>query len=606
MFHFNSKSSSVKKRSAVARARTRSKQSDSVEQFITKSSSLMPTGMSGVNQSNQQTKLDLTPLLSGFLYNKEDKNFIDTYKDIYYYDSVAGTTVDFMSTLPFSEFSLSGFNNEEVQKPAFLESLDRLNIKTLLPELSIDYLVTGNFVGSLIFDDAKKIFVDIIPQDFKNIEIQTLPFYGFDPIIEVTYPKEVVALFNSKNPRIKAVLDTYGSAVVSKIKSGFMELDPISTIYVPRRTMTGTEGISFYRRILPIYFLEKNIFRGTLMESIKRQRSILHITMGDADWEPNEEDLDYITELFTSADADPLGAIIATRNGVQTSEVRDPASLWSIGQLWSETVPAKLRALGVSEAFLSGESNFNVVDAAITTFMENLQDYRSKLTRKVFYDRIFPLISLVNEFYPDDASKEKVDEIRRKSVDGSVSNLMYQIQDTSNLIIPTVEWEKNLKPAGDEALLSQLGTLKDMGVPIPLRIMAAAGGLNLDSLLAGKEEDIKTQREAAGWRKAIETLGPSEDMFSSGSSTGNSDLQSLLTAYRDFPDKVKAQLLSDNPHKSSVLNTNKVHLSDRDFGEASEAFTVDAHGKKHYPMNQKKAQDTIDNHIYKSLRERKE
>jgi hypothetical protein len=56
---------------------------------------------------------------------------------------------------------------------------------------------------------------------------------------------------------------------------------------------------------------------GTLLESIKRQRAIMHITVGDVDWEPTEDDLDYVTELFTNADADPLGAVIATRAGIK-------------------------------------------------------------------------------------------------------------------------------------------------------------------------------------------------------------------------------------------------------------------------------------------------
>ena len=780
MFHFR-KSASAQRGGAKAVGRSASKGSD--QGFTTKSNSFgsVPTGMPGMGQSTQQTPLDLSPLLSGFLYGKEDRSLIDTYKDIYFTDSVSGTAVDFMSTLPFSEFSLSGFKDNK-QKDPFMESLDRLNLRTLLPEISVDYLVTGNFVGSLIFDDNKKIFVDIIPQDFKNLEIQTLPFYGFDPIISVTYPKEIIDLFNSKHPRIKSVLETYGNKVVSKIKSGSMELDPVSTIYLARRTMTSTEGISFYRRVLPIYFLEKNMFRGTLMESIKRQRAILHVTLGDQDWEPVEEDLEYVTNLFTQADSDPLGAVIATRNGVQTQEVRclggntlintedgpvcikdmvehdpetcapgtkfelkidvqdhqanyapvkywwyqgkkpvfdmhledgstvrctenhrwltvdltcgvrlfstseilgkfvvkgvnckkvggpaqrlvtdhekiesftlkngyhllkvisvEPAGTehvydltmgdgvkplflannivsrnsggpdWSISDIWGDTVPVKLRALGISEAFLSGESNFNVVDAAISTFMENLQDYRDKFTRKLFSQKVFPLISLVNEFYADDEGKARIEEISKTVYDQNISSLMYQIQDTSSLMIPKVEWEKNLKPTGDEALLSQLETLRGMGVPIPLRVMAAAGGFNLDSLLASRGDDVLAQKETLAWKKEIEALGggeSEESMYASGKKPADWEnrFQSLLTAYKDFPEDVQKKILGGNPHSSSLLNSQgKVLLKDRDFGEDSEVYTTDANGKRHYIIGQKNAQTQVDNKIIKSLRER--
>ena len=607
MLHFRKRSTSVAKNLTVGSIRQKS---GSNMAGISTSSTAIPLSP-GMGQSTQQTPLDLSPLLDGFLYHKEEKNLIDVYKDIYFNDSVAGTTVDFMSTLPFSEFSLSGFKDDAMRAP-FTESVDRLNIRTLLPELSVDYLVTGNFIGSLIFDSDKKVFVDIIPQDFKNLTIQNLPFYGVDPIITVKYPRELINLFNSKHPRIRAVLESYGDEVVTKIRKGSEELDPVSTIYLPRKTMTSTEGTSFYRRILPIYFLEKNIFRGTLLESIKRQRAILHVTMGDQDWEPTAADLDYIGDLFTKADSDPLGAVIATRTGVQTQDVRNPTDFWSINQLWSETVPSKLRALGTSEAFLSSESNFNVVDAAISSFMESLEDYRSKLTRKIFYDKIFPLISLVNEFYEDDASREKIEEIAKNSQDGSISSIMYQIQDTTGLIIPTLEWEKKLKPAGDEAMLSQLDTLRNLGVPIPLRVMAAAGGFNLDNLLAGREEDVKLQKEASDWRAEIAKLASSDNssedqMFASSTSPEEwkNKFGTLLAAYKNFPKDVQDKLIASNPSNSDVINSGEAKpLKDRDFGIASEAFTVDKNGKPHYVINQKEAQTHVDNMIIRSIRSR--
>lgn len=296
---------------------TKSTGSDAVFESL---SALMPTSQQGMTMGSVPVMLDLSPLLSGFMYHREEKSLVDVYKDIYLYDAVAGTAVDLLSFLPFSEFTLRGLTDSQ-QRP-FLESLERLNIYTLLPEVSVDYLAFGNFIGSLIFNQEKKIFIDIIPQDFKNCTITRLPFYGVDPIINVTLPGETVSILTSSNQRVQQIVKNYGQGLIDKLVKGKLELDPLSTIYLPRRTMSNAEGISYYRRILPLYFLEKNIFRGTLVESIKRQRAILHITAGDLDWEPSSEDLQYISELFINADNDPLGAIIATRNGISTNDVR--------------------------------------------------------------------------------------------------------------------------------------------------------------------------------------------------------------------------------------------------------------------------------------------
>lgn len=281
---------------------------------------MAPTGQRGMGISQNVFGQDLSPLLSGFFYDREDKSIIDVYKDIYYYDHVCGAACDLMSSLPFSDFTLGGLTEEE-ERP-FMESMERLNFKALFPELSVDYLVTGNFIATLLFDPDRKVFVDLIPQNFKYIDIENIPLYGFDPIITVDFPKEVVQFFNSNHPRVKTIIRSYGNTFVSKIKAGKLELDPISTIYLPRKTMTSSEGISFLRRILPIYFLEKNIFRGTLMESITRQRAILHVQAGTPEWEPTDEDLQYLSELFIGANADPVGSVVVTRDGIMPSEIR--------------------------------------------------------------------------------------------------------------------------------------------------------------------------------------------------------------------------------------------------------------------------------------------
>lgn len=602
MFHFNktqsSGNSSVAKKMAGS---IRGKQGS--RNFLTKST-MVPTGQRGMGQSDQIMGMDTGPLLEGFLHNREEKHLVDIYKDIYYYDPICGSVCDLLSTLPFSEFTLGGLKDDKMKVP-FLESKERLNLRTLFSELSVDYLVTGTFIGSMIFDRERNIFVDLIPQDFKQSTIEALPFYGFDPIITVDFPKEVIKLFNSNHPRIQAAISSYGKDVVDKIKTGKLELDPVSTIYLPRKTMTGTEGISFLRRVLPIYFLEKNIFRGTLMESIKRQRAIMHITAGDQDWEPTEEDLQYITELFMSADADPLGAIVATRNGIQPNEVRQGGDFWQISQVWSETVDFKFKALGVSDALLSGDATYSTMESALSSFMENQKAYRSDISRKVLMNKIFPLISLTNGFFVDDAAKKRVEDLQAESRN-DMSLLMSQIQDTSTLIIPSVEWEKSLEPKGDEARLGMLGTMKEMGLPVPIRAMAAAAGFDLDKMLEGKSEDLKMAKQIGDWQTELAKLQPQDDdAYASGHRPEGwaSKFQTLMAAYQDFPKDVQESLAKGNPYDSNVLNgKGKVPITDRDFGELQELTTKDVNGNRHHIFDQKAAHDQMDNKIVKAVR----
>jgi intein/homing endonuclease len=235
--------------------------------------------------------------------------------------------------------------------------LERLNCRTLLPEASIDHQVTGAFVASMPYSESRNTFVDLITHQFENCKIDSLPFYSQDPIITVAMPESYKQIMGLDTPRMQKIREYLGEDVSNQLRSDALELDPLSTIYIPRKSFTNTTGVSYYRRILPLWLLEKNLFRGTLVESARRQRGILHLTLGDGDqWEPTIAEMQAAMELFQNADADPLGAVIATRMGIDSQEIRQGGDFWKVTDLWDQTSQAKLRALMVSEAFLSGEA----------------------------------------------------------------------------------------------------------------------------------------------------------------------------------------------------------------------------------------------------------
>lgn len=1042
MFSLNKSSATAVRQRDAAISTHKTKKNTNPQNFESLSA-LMPANQAGMTMGSIPVMLDLSPLMSGFLHHKEEKNLVDIYKDIYLYDAIAGTAVDLLSFLPFSEFTLRGLTDAQ-QRP-FLESLERLNIYTLLPEVSVDYLVFGTFIGSLIFNQEKKIFIDIIPQDFKNCTITRLPFYGVDPIINVSLPKETVSVLTSSNARIQQVVKTYGRELIDKLVKGNLELDPLSTIYLPRRTMSNAEGISYYRRIIPLYFLEKNIFRGTLVESVKRQRAILHVTAGDLDWEPTSEDLAYISELFINADNDPLGAIIATRNGISTNDIRclsgqtlintekglikiqdlvdhdlktmvpgtevnlslkvkthtgayvplkswwyqgvkptlnlvledgteikatsehqfltvdklklgftklgdlqtsqyvlrpltitqrsypeatdkqtlnpklayclaillnkgvvsdvcsesnsdsdsditislslsstvasqfyqfmndlfgfklgteiksfalnqdpelqvlsfslvsskslvatltdlgfdlkrrtevpacimqanqqnqlafisgffdssfslnkrrtdvglaweirpelsqsilsllselglrgqlkpkksglvlsllsnpslpfsltAPASLtkqhgipsqlvrdflqsrlvnqdlvvnssltdlmfyddqgevvrvsldwrlfdsslllysdfdrgllasaldlikqvskaaynnlillfhnrmefcriqsidrhqvepvydltvdpdyapiftannicvhnsggdfWQIEGVWSATFPAKLKALNISEEFVNGSASVATMEASMSGFVEQLRSYRTMITRKLFYNKIFPLISLTNELYIDDQARQRADELRAKAGRNSdLSTLLYQIQDTSSLLIPEIDWEKNLKPEGDSTYIDILKTMTDAGVPVPIRAMAAAGGIKLDKVLRQSEDDLALRKRLAEYQDRIKELLPKPEGDAGGG--GYDGYSSAMSAmYHELKPEDQQKVLKDlqSLSKSALYQQHKrPAILDRKFN--GEVTGTSKTGKPKSIYGQRTANERANLKIIKAL-----
>jgi hypothetical protein len=557
---------------------------------------MQSTSLRNTSVSNNMLNIDLFPLLKGIVPDGYE-NFPllnNLYRDIYYYDNVAGAAADLMSTLPFSDITLGGVSKDQNQLLGkFYESLDRINIFRLLPEMSIDYLVLGTFIGTLVFNKQKGIFTDIIPQDIDHCKISPLPFYGQDPIINVTVARETLDVLNSKSKRIERIKKRLGEDIIKKLQGGSFELDNLTTLYVPRKALSNREGISYYKRILPIYLLEKNLFKGTLIESAKRQRAILHITAGNGmDWEPTLMDLEYLTELFMNADADPIGAIVATRSDINVADIRQGGDFWNITSVWSETVPAKLRALGISESFLSGDANYNSAEAALSVFIEGLRSYRDMLTRKVFYDKLFPLISVVNGYYKnaDDARKWK-----KKGMDPE--EILYELQDNSSLVIPQVHWHKQLKPEGDTDYIQMLNTLTEAGVPVSLRTMAAAGGLSLDALIQEMDDDFKVRKMISEQKKRLEGGGGAPE--SEDDSEEASDLHELFTTL--------GHVSSDNPyisatHRKLLESKGKASkgLLGREYGVASDIIGETKSGKPKYISNQKGAHAKMNRLIAKA------
>ena len=565
--------------------------------FVSESAGNNVSGMGpNVNVSSNPITLDLDPLLTGLTPQIENTYFHALYRDIYYQDPVAGSAVDLISTLPFSEFSLGGIADNKIAS-VFNETLERLNMRTLLPEISVDYLVLGSHTSSLLFNKESRRFTDIMPHAIENLTMECLPFYSQDPIITVKFSAQAKAILSKDTPRIKRIKERLGSSIVEKLQAGELELDPLSTLYIPRKTFSTTDlGTSYYRRILPIYLIEKNLFRGTLIESARRQRGIMHITLGDGDqWEPSIADMEFITDLFMNADSDPLGSIIATRMGVATEELRQGGDFWKVTDFSDSVLPHKLRALGISEGFLSGDANYSTADTSLTVFIETIRSFREMITRKIFYDKLFPLISMLNGYTLNAKGKVVIKEGLLEGLDPE--DALAQMQDGSKLLIPTVTWAKQLKPEGDTAYLEMLSTMSEKGIPVPLRVMAAAGGLNLDELLRQQDDDLTLRKRVAEYKKNLDALNPKpEEEGGGGDEEDVAEASAAILA-----------LSSEDPTgsiRSAVqARGGKISLLNRDFQGQGEITAKSKTGRTRMVHNQHRANEKINLSIVRAMKE---
>ncbi len=298
-----------------------------------------------------------TRLLSGIVPDQTEDGLIEYYRDCYYYDSVAGATVDLTSTFPFSDWTLIGVSNPVAA--IYSDALSRLNFRSLFSEISSTYLVDGDFISTLIYSKEDRVFQDLMIHDRLNCTITQSPFYSLDPVITVTSNDKLRQFMSADSKFSKEFLRKYPTGLINQFLTGGVDLDPITTLHLPRRSLQDRQSASYLKRVLPIYLLERLLYRGTLVEVNKRQRASTHIQVGTDTWQPTPAEMQTLLSMFQSTEADPLGAWIVTRNGVQVQDVRLGGDFMKWMDVTEQLVPLKLRALGISEAFLSSEANFS-------------------------------------------------------------------------------------------------------------------------------------------------------------------------------------------------------------------------------------------------------
>ena len=260
-------------------------------------------------------------MLSGLVGDNEKSNY-RFYRDIYSYDTTAGSAVDLMATMPFSPFQLDGCSVPGRVK-TYMAAIESLNFKTLLPEMAVDHMVMGACTMTPIYRANEKRFVDMISWQAENVTVTPTPFLGIDPLITIRPDEVMRAFLTSESEYFQKLRSNMSQDILDALHSSTIELDPLSTIFLPRKSFTFNHlGTSYFRRILPLYLLEKALYRGTLIEAGRRQRAMLHIPMGDDLWEPTSEEIQAVVALFQQADFDPLGAIVGTRSAITPTELR--------------------------------------------------------------------------------------------------------------------------------------------------------------------------------------------------------------------------------------------------------------------------------------------
>jgi hypothetical protein len=436
---------------------------------------------------------------------KADQQLAALFERIYQTDAVAGTAVDMLRTFAWSDYTLSGIKDPEKMK-LYADALDMFNPVVTMPEIHGEFLKFGRSISTLVFSQELGTWTDIIPHNPANCVLEGIPIRGFDPKIDVVASADMQRLLASTDPRDKIAKDRLPKRLIDALKKGRAQLDPLTTLFVPRRvSMTDWKGTSLFWRILPYYAIERSLLSSTISNARRRTRSILHVQMGiDNLWEPTDAEMTDATNLFLQSEEDPAGAVIVTRNGFNVGEIRQGSDHWKISDEQDQLRAAKLNGLGISEAILSGDANFNTMDATLTMFVEGQKVVRSHLTNQVIYRMLFAQIARAHGLVKNDKAHANASHGVRTGRRVSAGPL--SVEDAlkipfKDLEIPMVHWTKNLSPQSDQAYFDILEKAEQKGVPIPVSMWASAAGIDLNQL-------VETLPDDAALRKRLKKYAP--------------------------------------------------------------------------------------------------
>lgn len=418
------------------------------------------------------------------------------FRQIVTFDAIVGSAIEYWKDLAFSErVILSGIDDPAILKH-YNDAIDTSGIVTQCPMLLHDFLVFGKFVFHMLYDSSLGYWTHIIPHDLDYVTIQPSIIPSEDPLIDLKPTADQRKLATSRDPRVVDQRSRLDPELIKFMASGKqIPLAPENTMFLPRRAFaTDNIGTSYLTRVLIFKVYESAIYNASVAAARRRAGPLMHITA----WENAlDHELDQLMNLFFAAEEDPVSAKVVTKAGVEVNQIGGgSADYWKFSDEWPFLVEGKMRALGVSETLLTGEANWNSMETIRTVFIEKLQSLRSFFTKKIIIDKMCKQLAETHDY-----TKKKTASLSHHY---RIAAPKRRVE--SELILPTVEWNRPLTPTKDQEYLDLIKSLSEENFPIPLRMIAQAAGVDLDKVMQGWKTDLADRKRVYHFKRVLAQL----------------------------------------------------------------------------------------------------
>jgi len=405
------------------------------------------------------------------------------WRHLYETDAAISVATDMFAELPWSTFDLIGVSDKKVLE-TFESMMGALNLEAHMEGLTREFIKLGKVIPHLIFDNHKGYFIRLGAFDPDYVKVTPVPFMGEEPILDLKPDPAMRAFMKSQDARAVQIKAKLPAFLRDRVMTNMpIPLQNTNTTYIARKTSPYRAiGVSIYTRLFRIQMFEDFLVNASIAIAQRNAAPFRLFVLGDREtgWTPTDDDVAQFAEMLAIIETDPYSALIYHTGLDRVEYVGVSDKLMSISREWDFIERVKFLALGVSRAFLVGETSFAAALAGLQTLLDKLQALRLKFESAWIYPKIFEPVARMNGFY------------RRKKAE--LDHRYRVAKDDKDLIFPTIKWHKSLDAAQDTTLLSMWDAMQQRGV-LSKRTLLAGAGLSLDIERANLEEERQHDRE---------------------------------------------------------------------------------------------------------------
>jgi hypothetical protein len=219
-------------------------------------------------------------------------------------DPVAGNCIDMYGDMPWSPFKMTGPGVEGSVLHAMEESVNEAGLLSALPSMVREFLITGEAIPHLFFDDEKGYWTHTALHNPDQIEVIDAPFIKMDPILEFIPDDRLRNVLSSNHPALRSIRDKMPPQLLAQLQARQnITLSSINATFIPRKLHPyDTRGTSIMSRLWRIFMYEDAIFNASIQTARRHAGPIKVAKLGNAQtgWIPGPEHEAKLIQLLAS------------------------------------------------------------------------------------------------------------------------------------------------------------------------------------------------------------------------------------------------------------------------------------------------------------------